>query len=247
VLWSPGPRSGALRIDLGAERRTLTSDDATDTPRLNRVAVEGDLAVVRATRPGVTLHGFILRADRPGVSVSAFATPGADARDFLRSSPDLFRRQVEALEPSLLVFMLGGNEARRVGRRYSGDRAALHLDALVARAQDAAPGAGCLIITPMERVRRSSHRAPRPLPGLDVVIETQRRVAQHRGCALMDLHAGAGGPGTIQRWRRRGLMHADLTHPTTLGRELIGQLVVDGILAGYVAREESRSSRLTVH
>jgi lysophospholipase L1-like esterase len=226
VLWTPGPRAARLHLVADGRRDELVAGEAA-------VAVSSSHVTLRASGYGATLHGVVLRADRPGVSVSAFAVPGADARDFLRTSPALFERQVRAVDPALIVVMLGGNEARRLRRRYSVDEMEAHLEELVVRARSAAPESACVVVSPLERVVGRGRAPLRPVRGLDVVLERQRRVAARQGCALLDLYRAAGGEGAIGRWHRRGLMHRDLSHPTRRGREVLGQLVVDGLLAGY--------------
>ena len=59
------------------------------------------------------------------------------------------------------------------------------------------------------------------------------------GCAFFDTVAAMGGVGSARVWSRRNpaLAAPDLKHLTMRGRDLIGQMIYDALVAGYEAHQ----------
>ncbi|MGB1016578.1 MAG: hypothetical protein ACPG4T_20745, partial [Nannocystaceae bacterium] len=69
------------------------------------------------------------------------------------------------------------------------------------------------------------------------MIEAQRKVARAEGCAFFDTVAAMGGEGSAGRWfkRKPRLIGGDLSHATSKGHQVIGELVYRAVIEGYVA------------
>ncbi len=62
------------------------------------------------------------------------------------------------------------------------------------------------------------------------IVEEQRHAAAELGCAFFDTYTAMGGAHSMPTWVRRGLGQADLTHPTAIGSEVIGNWVYRALM-----------------
>jgi hypothetical protein len=70
------------------------------------------------------------------------------------------------------------------------------------------------------------------------MVEAQREAALAEGCAFFDAVAAMGGPGSIRAWRRMSppLAEPDLQHLSMHGRDRLGAMIFDALMAQYDAR-----------
>jgi hypothetical protein len=73
----------------------------------------------------------------------------------------------------------------------------------------------------------------RTLPIIPLIVEQQRAVAAEVGCAFFDTYRAMGGKNSMGKWVRRGLGQADLTHPTVVGAEILGNWLYRALVQGY--------------
>jgi hypothetical protein len=53
-----------------------------------------------------------------------------------------------------------------------------------------------------------------------------------------------GGKGSMARWVRRGLGQADLTHPTSIGADIVGNWIYQAVIRDYQKYlDETRAQR----
>ncbi|HEX8538190.1 MAG TPA: GDSL-type esterase/lipase family protein, partial [Cystobacter sp.] len=185
---------------------------------------------------GAVVQGLVLQRSRPGIVLDTLGVPSADANLFLRAREDLFRAQLAERAPRLLLFILGGNEAKRLEwRRSELDEVEAGLRTLVRRSRAAVPDAACLVVGPIDAVRGGTG-AQRLVqrPFLDEVITLERKIALGEGCAFFDMFSAMGGSGSISRMAQAGLVHDDLVHPRGKGLDLLGQLLTDALLRAWV-------------
>jgi hypothetical protein len=82
-------------------------------------------------------------------------------------------------------------------------------------------------------------------PYLDEVIGIERQIALAEGCAFFDIFSAMGGSGSLARFVQAGFVHEDLVHPRSHGLDLLGQLLTDALLRGWVESEDpSRQATL---
>jgi lysophospholipase L1-like esterase len=208
------------------------------------IPAEAESLEVVAGGKGAVVLGLVLQHERPGVVLDNLGVPSADAHLFLRAEEEAFRTQLAEREPRLLLFMLGGNEAKRLEwGRADMEQVEQSLHALLRRSRAAVPESGCLVVGPIDAVQ--GPEAPKPLaqrPYLDEVIATERRVALEEGCAFFNLFEAMGGSGSLARLAKRGLVHEDLVHPRGRGLDLLGQLLTDALLRAWVETPPARPS-----
>ncbi len=99
----------------------------------------------------VTLFGPSFQAPAAGVIYDSIGLPGSTAQVLLKSEEASFKADLEGRAPSLVVVMLGGNEALELSRqRLAPEAAREHFESLLQRLQAGAPQAACLLIGPMD-------------------------------------------------------------------------------------------------
>ena len=248
LWWLDVPRAGPLSVQVDGKELARTEPQGDGQARsLAFELPEGarTLDVVAESRGAVVL-GVVLQHQRPGTVLDTLGVPSADANLFLRAREDLFRAQLAERSPRLLLFILGGNEAKRL----EWGRSKLHeveegLRTFVRRARTAAPDSACLVMGPIDAVRGGN--GPSRLvqrPYLDEVITVERQIALAEGCAFFDAYAAMGGKGSLERFDKAGMMHEDLVHPKGHGLDLLGQLLTDALLREWVDSGAPRQASL---
>lgn len=223
------PRGGTVYLD--ADHRTLSRilTRFTDSElAFTRVELprEARTLELRAGEGDVNLYGVALESGEPGIVYDTVGLPGARFEVYLRAPARVFRSQLARRNPSLVVLMLGGNDAYEIGRGRQGPdevRDAAHK--LVERIQKAAPSASCLLISPMDAGVRTVSGRIEPRPHSETVGRIVREVALEKGCAYWDVFQAMGGAGSATRWLERGLFNQDLVHPLGRGADLLGHLL----------------------
>ncbi len=100
---------------------------------------------------------------------------------------------------------------------------------VIAQGQRTLPESSCLVIGAMDRAAKVGDEivSMRVIPSL---VEEQRQAAAELGCAFFDTYSAMGGAQV-----RRGLGQADLTHPSAIGSEVIGNWVYRALMKSYNA------------
>jgi lysophospholipase L1-like esterase len=243
IFWGGQPGL-SLRVDDGPWRPIDTSQEPEQSHGVTRLALEPSdkVLTLRAERDGVVVQGVSLERGGAGVVLDTLGVPAADARLWLTVDEDNFQRQLAARAPSLVMIMLGGNEAKRISwGRSTTETIERDLRALIARVRSVNDGA-CLVVGPIDAVVGPDHDDPwRERPSLRPVIDIERDVAVSEGCAYFDLYEAMGGRGSLRRLAEVGAVWDDLVHPRGRGLDMLGQLIVDALLDGY-ARSQPTSA-----
>ncbi len=186
----------------------------------------------------VSLLGVALENDRPGVVYDTVGLPGALFEVYLRAPEGGFITQLQRRDPSLVVLMLGGNEAYEIGRKWQTlETARKNAVALVDRVKAAAPEASCLMVAPMDAAVRTVSGDLEPRPNTAAVGEMIREVAEAKGCAFWDLYKAMGGDRSVGRWLAAGLFNQDLVHPRARGADVLGHLFDFALERARLSRE----------
>lgn len=248
LWWLDVPRVGALSVRADGHelaRTRGTGDGAAHTLAFDIPEGAKALEVVAEGKDSVVL-GVVLQKRAPGIVLDTLGVPSSDANLFLRAREDFFRDELVERDPRLLLFILGGNEAKRLewGRANLAE-VETGLTQFVRRARHAMPGSGCLVVGPIDAVRGGE--GPSKLtqrPYLDEVVDIERRIALSEGCAFFDFFSAMGGTGSLARFVQAGLVHDDLVHPKGQGLDLLGQLLTDALLRAWVdsGEEPTRAS-----
>ncbi|HVV85614.1 MAG TPA: GDSL-type esterase/lipase family protein, partial [Kofleriaceae bacterium] len=186
---------------------------------------------VKTTRGKVRLFGVTFERDR-GVVVDNLAVVSATAANLRNNQEDHWRSQLAHRAPSLVVFMIGTNEAQWIAGGKAMSDYATEWSALLAPVRAARPEASCLVVAPLDQAEvRDGKLVPRR--SMPRMIATQRRAAELAGCAFWDSFTWMGGSGSSIKWNARGLLGSDFAHPSPKGMAMVADALTDALIAGY--------------
>jgi lysophospholipase L1-like esterase len=173
-----------------------------------------------------------LERERPGIVYDALGAHAAMAVYWQRQNRDHWRDALALRDPALIVFQYGTNESDLW--KLDREEYELALNGLVDELREVSPTASLLVVSPLDRAEPRQGRLVTKPVILDLVA-IQRRVALAHGAAFWSTFEAMGGEGSMARWLRTRpqLAGADLTHPTPLGAEIIGDMLSDALVTAY--------------
>ncbi|NNB85790.1 GDSL-type esterase/lipase family protein [Corallococcus exiguus] len=239
LWWKDVKGAGRLvvSVDGAVLTRTEPQEDGASRTTSFDLPAGAKWLDVTAEGKGAVVQGVVLQKDASGIVLDMLGVPSADATLYGRLEEDALKAQLSQRDPKLLLFFLGGNESKRLEwKRTDLPTVRQDLTALLRRTRAAAPGSACLVVGPMDAVQ-DGHAKGKPLtqrPFLEAVIKAEREVALAEGCGFFNLYTAMGGAGSLARFNQAGFMHEDLVHPRGHGLDMLGQLVSDALLAGWV-------------
>jgi lysophospholipase L1-like esterase len=183
---------------------------------------------IQTTKGTSRFFGVVLERDEPGVVLDAIGIQGARIRFLDKQDDAHFKEQLAWRDPGLVIYQFGANESAD-GYAYSMDDYHQTMKAVIAQQRQALPNSSCLILGAMDRASRKGDEI-KSLSIIPLIVEQQRIVANELGCAFFDTFRAMGGPGSMPRWFRRDLGQSDLTHPTAVGAELIGNWIFRALM-----------------
>ncbi|HXX70308.1 MAG TPA: GDSL-type esterase/lipase family protein [Polyangiaceae bacterium] len=233
-LEQPGGGTLEMSVRGGAQERFSTRGD-TKVARVHSIRTEDGEAgmTVRATGGPVRLFGVALERDRPGVVYDALGSHGALAMLWQRQNREHWKEEMALRDPALVIVEYGTNESDL----WRLDRTEYEhtLSDLIDELHEVAPRASVLVISPLDRGEvRAGKIVTKPV--IVDLVTIQRRVAAARGAAFWSAFDAMGGQGAMARWvrARPQLAGEDLTHPTPVGAEVLGDMLSDAIIDGFV-------------
>lgn len=230
------PGGGEVELSVrGAPTEKLSTRGEAKVSRVKSVRVDDGEAklTVRALGGGpVRLFGVALERDRAGVVYDALGSHAAMAVYWQRQDRAHWKDQLALRDPALIVFQYGTNESDLW--RLDRDEYEQALAGLVDELREAAGGAPILMVAPLDRAESKDGRMSTKRVILDLVA-IQKRVALGHGAVFWNTFDAMGGEGSMARWvrARPQLGGGDLTHPTPLGAELLGDMLSDALVAAY--------------
>jgi hypothetical protein len=84
----------------------------------------------------------------------------------------------------------------------------------------------------MDRAEKKGTRLS-TMPVIPAIVAEQEKAARAADCAFFDTYKAMGGSGSMAAWVERGLGQADLTHPTGVGSEVIGNWIFRALMQGF--------------
>jgi len=230
------PNGGTLQVSVdGAPKATVDTHGEQKKPAYFSLDVpDGEHEFELYTKTGVTrAFGVVLERDTPGVVVDAIGVQGARIRFLDKQDDAHWAEQLSWRKPDLLIYEFGANES---GDGFLYPMVDYHrtMKEVIAQGQHALPDSSCLVIGAMDRAAKVGDEivSMRVIPS---IVEEQRKAAAELGCAFFDTYAAMGGAHSMPTWVRRGLGQADMTHPTAIGSEVIGNWVFRALMKSYNA------------
>ena len=236
VAYLRHPHGGVFDLSVdGAPPRTVSTQAESAEVGVEVVEVEDGAHLLElTTRKGSTrLFGFVLERRVPGVVLDALGVVGARIRFLDKQDDAHWAAQLAWRRPALLVFQFGANESGD-GFAYSMQDYHQTMKAVLQQAKAAVPGAGCLIVSAMDRARKEGARLV-TVPIIPHIVAEQKAVAQAVGCAFWNSFEAMGGEGSMARWVRKGYGAGDFTHPTSVGAEVLGSWIYQALMERYEA------------
>ena len=230
VWYQKHPRGGTLQVELGEhherlETRAAKTKDAWTTIPLGSEAASLKL---KALSPGkVRAYGVVFETGESGVVWDSTPHTGMFANRVLAQDAEHFAQQIAHREVDLLVYNFGGNDIRRVAKGNLG-RATLaeELGEAIALYRSGRPQMSCLVVSSTDHAKSAG--TPVSPKHMRAVVAAQRDAALAQGCAFFDSIAVFGGPGKAEDLAtgKHALVGSDLSHLSSLGRELLAEVFV---------------------
>ncbi len=223
LAYVASPGAGRLRVRIdGNEQPALDTDEPIKAFRTQQWTVpDGEHELELMTNRGTArLFGVVLERETPGVVLDAIGIQGARIRFLDKQDDAHWAEQLRWRAPAMVVYQFGANESAD-GLAYSMADYHQTMKEVIAQQRAAIPDASCLVVGAMDRAERKDDQL-RSMWIIPLLVREQRAVAAELGCAFFDTYRAMGGEGAMPRWVRRGLGQADLTHPTAIGSEILG-------------------------
>ncbi len=176
---------------------------------------------------GFTLQGIQYISDEPGLTYHSIGVNGAATYSFLRCNN--FTNQLQSLQPDLVIFGLGINDAYRPENQFSQATYEANYDTLVMKVRQVNPHAVFIFMTNNDSYykRRYSN------PNIIKVQKAMESLSAKYESAYWDLFEIMGGFNSIRVWERYGLAKRDKIHFTPKGYVLNADLLFDAIKRSY--------------
>lgn len=176
-----------------------------------------------------TLTGIYLENRQPGITFSSIGVNGASVLDYLKC--DYFVRDMELLQPDMVIFGIGINDASK----DDFDTTAFKNDylRLVDSIKTINPDCAFIFFTnndSYKRIARGKYSVNRNgLLARDVFY----RLAEQTEGAVWDQFEIMGGLKSMEQWRLKKLAKYDRIHFTPDGYNLIGDLFYNAFIQAY--------------
>jgi hypothetical protein len=228
------PNGGSLDISVdGGQPSELSTAGSAIASKTHTIEVtDGSHQLTLQTKRGTSrLFGVALEREGPGVVLDALGVQGARIRFMDKQDDRHWAEQLQLRAPQLLVYQFGANESADGFLYPMVDYHRTMLDVLE-QGKRALPESSCLVVGAMDRAAKVGDEivSLRVMPEL---LANQKQAALDAGCAFFDTWTAMGGARSMPRWVKKGLGQADLTHPTSIGAEIIGTWLYRALMASY--------------
>jgi LysM repeat protein len=203
----------------GLAQRTYISDSIIDHFNL-RVKSVSD------SSQQFTLHGFeFLSDEKSGINYNHFGVVGAQFSHFIKNSTYAFT-QIEALQPDLILFSFGTNEA--YDNSIDTNKYYTALTQMIQLIKTISPKTAIIFTTAPDT--RSQGR----VPVNQINVNNQlKKAAINNDASLYDLNAAMGGWGSMNSWSKNQLSQGDKLHFNATGYALQGKMFSYSFLEAY--------------
>ncbi len=213
------PPPDSIVIDTVAGVRRWFFNEMIDSIVVHFDSVQGD--------PQYILQGLQMVRPESGLVYHALGVNGAATKSFLRS--ENFVAQGKYVEPDLVIFGLGINDAYKPDNAWFPEEYGARYDTLVHWFREINPDCEFIFITNNDSYYK--RRTPNE-HALDVV-EQMKQLSKRHNAALWDLFGVMGGLNSIAIWEEHRLAKADKIHFTSAGYRLNSDLLFWAIWEEY--------------
>ena len=174
-----------------------------------------------------TFYGIDFENGDPGIVYSASGVNGAEVTSFLRC--DLMKDQLNIIKPDWVILSLGTNDAYPL--HFNKDEFIGNYLALVKKIRETNTGVPILLTIPGDSYRRRRNDNQNLLTAREAIFE----VASQTDCAVWDFYSLMGGPKSIIRWYKAGLVARDKLHFTRQGYLIQADMLFDAFMDAWSA------------
>lgn len=236
VQFLKQPGGGDFKVEAGEQTvMAISTAGEAKAPGFESAALPPGTESVKltVTRGSVRMFGWSFEKAGPGVVYSSIGLNGASVQTLVHHfEPNQWSEWLRHQKPDLVVVNYGSNEAENesyVDKYYSGE-----FRKLVERVQSFLPETSILVMSPMDRGRRTADGIV-TVPALPRIVDIQGQIALETGVAFFNTYAAMGGNGTMAEWyaAKPRLVEGDYLHPTPGGAAKVGSLLEAAILEGF--------------
>ncbi len=178
------------------------------------------------TQNSSIIYGLSLENTKAsGILYHTIGVNGAQYSHFCKAQ--YFAEQIAALQPDLIIFSLGTNEAfaTELGEQdlYG------WVDSLVSTLAKQNPESALMICSQPDSYKRRRYKNDRNL----MIRSTLKSYANNRYTAFWDMNEVMGGYGSMNDWYRAGLTAKDKVHFSATGYRIQGELMYNALMRGY--------------
>ena len=213
------PPPDSIAIDTVAGVRRWFFNEMIDSIVVHFDSVQGD--------PQYILQGLQMVRPESGLVYHALGVNGAATKSFLRS--ENFVAQGKYVEPDLVIFGLGINDAYKPDNAWFPEEYGARYDTLVHWFREINPNCEFIFMTNNDSYYK--RRTPNE-HALDVV-EQMKQLSKRHNAAVWDLFGVMGGLNSIAIWEEHRLAKADKIHFTSAGYRLNSDLLFWAIWEEY--------------
>jgi lysophospholipase L1-like esterase len=242
VYYLQQPGGGQFSVDVnGTSAQSVSTSSDTSTSGFYEIKapqVGPNTFNVKTLGGNVRLFGAVIENEGPGVVYDSLGVNGAYAGLLATAmNQEHWAQQLQHRNPNLVIINYGTNESQYASdeqmERYDKD-----LREVIRRVRAALSDVSILIVSPMDRGKRTGGGTVITMPSIPKIVEMQRRVALDTNCAFFNTFEAMGGDGTMAKWAagkgKNHLVGGDLTHPTAEGSEIVGRLIFEGLNDSYL-------------
>ncbi len=229
--------SGGGVVTSKVNGKVFRTDTLVSSPMVQRIAVSADsIGSVRFSLSGgisgFTSYGAFLDSGS-GVSVDNYSLRGNSGVVMTETDIDIMR-QINSFAPvDLIVLEYGLNIVRSDRNGYA--EYISQMKATIEHLREGYPLADILIVGVPDRMY-STAGGYRTMPGIFVLGDEQRALAEECGAAFWDARAAMGEKGGMEAFVKRGHAAADHIHMSHKGGRVVGQLFFDALMKRYDER-----------
>lgn len=177
-----------------------------------------------------TLTGLFLDNDKPGITYHSLGVNGASVPSFLKC--DYFTHDMQLIEPDLVIFGLGINDAS--GTNFDTLEFVNNYLLLIDKFKEINPDCAFIFVTnndSYKRVSRGKYTVNKRGP---IVQEQFYKLADITKSGVWDQFHIMGGLRSMDKWHQHKYAKVDRVHFTNAGYELLGDLFFNAFISAQL-------------
>lgn len=218
-------------------------DDYASTYTFQLPTFTDSICIFFEDMPGeFTLTGVLLENGMPGISVHGVGVNGASVPSYLRC--DDFERDLALIRPDLIIFGIGINDAAE--KDFEKEIFKKNYDELIQVIKRVNPDCALLFMTNNDSYRRIKVRKRKVRYEVNtngkIVEEAFFEMGKQYNAAVWDQFDIMGGLHSMHNWEQAGLAQKDKVHFTTMGYQLMGDLLYNALISRYIEHVKSNAT-----